>query len=130
MSDYLGSYIFAKISGPPRQINRQFRTVSHGGVEGLTIWDLGLRADAFQVECLVYAYDLSQARAYYREIRELEDSEPVTLQIGDETEPDVLYQVMQVVPLECKRIVYGRGPGGPFYARLRLQVTLQPVFDV
>lgn len=127
MYDYLGSYSFAKISAPPSPVGRQFATVSHGGVDGLSVWDLGKRGGPFTVRCLAYGANVSQARAYAREIVALEEADPVTLSVAGESEPDTVYQVLHVQTVLCRRIVYGRGPGGPFHAKLLLSVTLQPL---
>jgi hypothetical protein len=127
MNDYLGIYAFAKIEFVPTALDRQHQVVSHSGVDGVTIFDSGQRADQQTLRCLGYATSYALARGAVDSVKALEAADPVAVTISGIAATGVLYQVLRVRPLECRRLVWGRGPGGLYYARFQLEVLVQPV---
>jgi hypothetical protein len=130
MLDYLGAIPFARIDFVPSPLDRQFQIASHAGVDGVTIWDAGVRADPVTIRCVGYAATYNLARAAVDAVKALQNAAPVAVTISGLAATGVLYQVTKVAPVECKRLVFGRGPGGFYYGRLTLEVTLQPVSSV
>lgn len=127
MNDYLGIYPFARIEFVPTALDRQHQVISHSGVDGVTIFDTGRRADQQTLACLGYAANYALARAAVESVKTLESASPVAVTISGIAATGVLYQVLRVRPLECRRLIWGRGPGGVYYARYRLEVLVQPV---
>ena len=127
MYDYLGIIPFAKIEFVPKPLCQQLQVVSHAGVDGLTIWDNGQRADPVTARCLGYVGTYTLARGVIDTIKALERADPITITISGIAASAVKYQVLRVNPLECRRLVWGRGPGGVYYARILLEITLQPL---
>ena len=127
MYDYLAAIPFAKIEFVPQPLDQQLQAVSHAGVDGLTIWDNGQRADQVTARCTGYVGTYNLARGVIDTIKSLERANPITVTISGLAATNVKYQVMRVNPIECRRLVFGRGPAGLYYARIVVDVTLQPI---
>jgi hypothetical protein len=125
--DYVGNFPFARLESVPRPVDRQFRTVSHSGQDGITIWDLGLRADPYTFRGTAFVIDYVWARWWLEQLKTLETAAPVTITVGGIWANDRLYQVTRVTPVECKQIVMARGPTGFYRAKLVVDFTVQPI---
>jgi len=131
MSDYIDVYEFARISTQPHRVGRKFAIRAHSGVDGVGLWDLGLSGEPFTVRALAFFANMILAKAWYATIKDLEGSNPMTVTFADVEEPNHLYQVLNVQPVPggIRPVVLGRGPGGFYYARCELEITLLPIWD-
>jgi hypothetical protein len=127
--DALATLNFVAMDTQPHLVARSFRIRRKSGVDGCTIWDLGKCGQPFSCRVKAYAASFADAQAIYRNTAALEDVSPIAVTFGGNVEPGVLYKVLRAVPIpgRLRRLIYARGPGGPYFASVELEVQLLPV---
>lgn len=131
MTMAIGQQPFINLSRPPAGLMEQLRIESRSGVAGYALWKDGRRGEPFELTSVVNATSITSAQALLRSYEQMVGGDPVTITFAGRVLSGVLFQVLDVQPVEggVRATLYGLGGvgGGASFAILRCRWRLLPL---
>jgi hypothetical protein len=126
----IGPFSFITLSAPVSLAGVELALYTRAGTDGTLIADLGRRGESFSVDSLAGVANYPRAWQLALEYKALEGADPVQVIWSDFllTAARHAFFVLDVQPLDVRRIIRGHGPAGAYYAELEARWQLLPVF--
>lgn len=100
MPDKIGNYEMIRLSGKPSRPMQQWDRSVRTGAHGVQLWDTGNRAEVMEFESEAWAPTLIEACQLFTQYTLLCGNIPQEIEFGGHKEPNCVYQVMRVEPVQ------------------------------
>lgn len=130
MADRIGNFDFIRLEEPPQLVQEQIAASTRPGTSGVTLHRLGSWAEPFECRSLAGAANLSVAIALYASYCQLAAKDPVQVTWANVQYSTLSHRfyVLGVKQPVHRRLLYGIGPAGEYFAETEATWILQPIF--
>lgn len=100
MPDRIHNFEMLRLSGKPLRPGEQWISVVRAGTNGTGLWGTGHRAEPFNLVSVAITSNITTACQLYFQYNALRGLNPVEIEFAGYQEPNVLYKVLDVQPLQ------------------------------
>ena len=129
MINRIGPFSFITLSVPANLAGVEIALYTRAGTDGTMLADLGTRGEPFTIDSLAGAATYPQAWQLATSYKALEGANAIQVIWSDFllTAARHAFYVLDVQPLDVRRIIRGSGPAGPYFAEVEARWQLLPV---
>lgn len=129
MINRIHNFSFITLSAPVSLAGVEIALYTRAGTDGTMLADLGTRGEPFTIDSLAGTLTYPQAWKLATDYKALEGADAVQVIWSDFllTAARHAFWVLDVQPLDVRRIVRGHGPAGAYFAEVEARWQLLPV---
>jgi hypothetical protein len=100
MADRIHTFDMLRLSRKPTRPGEEWQIVMRAGVDGVAFWGTGHRGTPLEIESVAIVADITKACELYTQYTTLRGLPAIEIEFASHQEPNTLYKVLDVQPLQ------------------------------